>query len=132
MPAAGSASMDRRLEVTNGGGSRASGSDILLDLMVVPPVNGRCSSRSPARFRTEEVESGGGLDYKSRRSGEGSTAQQHQKRLTSALDSNLNELMVTTTTNTAAHHHSLLQVELDYVLFPYLANANFTFKFKVD
>ena len=101
MPAAGSASMDRRLEVTNGGGSRASGSDILLDLMVVPPVNGRCSSRSPARFRTEEVESGGGLDYKSRRSGEGSTAQQQQKRLTSALDSNLNELMVTTTTNTA-------------------------------
>lgn len=91
-----SASMDRRHVLVNGG-SRGGGSDVLMDLMAAPSSSIGRSGRSPARSRTEEVAEKQGPTRKSRHSGsqqggEGSAAQ--EKRLTSALDNNLNELLV--------------------------------------
>jgi hypothetical protein len=100
----GSASVDRRKHgvlLTNGGGG--GGGNVLLDLMAVPPpCNGR-PGRSPARSRASEDETADNGGYsKGRRVqvAENSAAQQ-QKRLTSALDSNLNELMVGSCSNAA-------------------------------
>ncbi len=99
----GSASVDRRKHgvlLTNGGGSGSG--NVLLDLMAVPPCNGR-PGRSPARSRASEDETADNGGYsKGRRVqvAENSAAQQ-QKRLTSALDSNLNELMVGSCSNAA-------------------------------
>ncbi len=95
----GSASVDRRKHgvlLTNGGGN------VLLDLMAVPPCNGR-PGRSPARSRASEDETAdnGGYSKGRRVQVAESSAAQQQKRLTSALDSNLNELMVGSCSNAA-------------------------------
>jgi len=99
----GSASVDRRKHgvlLTNGGGG--GGGNVLLDLMAVPPCNGR-PGRSPARSRASEDETAdnGGYSKGRRVQVAESSAAQQQKRLTSALDSNLNELMVGSCSNAA-------------------------------
>jgi hypothetical protein len=97
----GSASVDRRKHgvlLTNGGGS---GNNVLLDLMAVPPCNGR-PGRSPARSRASEDETADNGGYsKGRRVQVAESSAAQQKRLTSALDSNLNELMVGSCSNAA-------------------------------
>jgi hypothetical protein len=99
----GSASVDRRKHgvlLTNGGGS----GNVLLDLMAVPPpCNGR-PGRSPARSRAsaeDETADNGGYSKGRRVQVAEISAAQQQKRLTSALDSNLNELMVGSCSNAA-------------------------------
>jgi hypothetical protein len=70
--------------------------------MAVPPCNGR-PGRSPARSRASEDETAdnGGYSKGRRVQVAESSAAQQQKRLTSALDSNLNELMVGSCSNAA-------------------------------
>jgi hypothetical protein len=98
----GSASVDRRKHgvlLTNGGGGSG---NVLLDLMAVPPCNGR-PGRSPARSRASEDETADNGGYSKGRRVQVAeiSAVQQQKRLTSALDSNLNELMVGSCSNAA-------------------------------